>query len=99
MIVWGGCPSTGIHFCDTSLNPGGRYCAQSGSPTITLSAAGRKVGGINTVRLTWSEGTSANIDGYRSNVRITTTTNMGAYTDSTGDPGRARYTYWVCEAG
>ena len=32
---------------------------------ITLSAAKRKVGGINTVRLTWSGATSANIDVYR----------------------------------
>src|SRR6266545_4771452 len=41
----------------------------SGTPTptptpvpITLSAAGRKVGGINTVRLTWSGATSTNIN-------------------------------------
>src|SRR4029450_7532685 len=99
MIVWGGCASTGIHFCDTSLNTGGRYCAQSCSPTITLSAAGRKGGGINTVRPPWSEAISANIDVYRNNVLITTTTNTGTYTDSTGDTGRARYTYRVCEAG
>ena len=66
---------------------------------ITLSAAGRKVGGINTVRLTWSGATSANIDVYRDNVVIVTTANDGSYTDSTGDTGRARYTYKVCEAG
>jgi N-acetylneuraminic acid mutarotase len=99
MIVWGGCTSTGIHFCDTSLNTGGRYCAQSGSPTITLSAAGRKVGGINTVRLTWDGSTSTHIDVYRNNVLIATTPNDEQYDDSTGDTGRARYTYRVCEAG
>jgi serine protease len=27
------------------------------------------------------------------------TANDGHYTDSTGDTGRARYMYWVCEAG
>ena len=66
---------------------------------ITLSAAGRKIGGINTVRLTWNGATSSNIDVYRNSVLITTVPNTGTYTDSTGDTGRARYTYQVCEAG
>src|SRR6266704_3079070 len=66
---------------------------------ITLSAAKRKVNGINTVRLTWSGATSTNIDVYRNAVLIVTTANDGSYTDSTGDTGRARYTYRVCEAG
>jgi len=30
---------------------------------------------------------------------IVTTPNDGSYTDSTGDTGRARYMYMVCEAG
>jgi serine protease AprX len=78
----------------------------SGTPTptptpgpITLSAAGRKVGGINTVRLNWSGAISANVDAYRNNVLIVTTANDGLYVDSTGDTGRARYTYRVCQAG
>src|SRR5438093_1929025 len=80
----------------------------SGTPTptptptpqpITLSASGRKVGGINTVRLTWSGATSANIDVNRDGMLIVTTANDGDYIDSTGDTGRARYTYRVCEAG
>jgi serine protease AprX len=78
----------------------------SGTPTptptpgaITLSAAGRKVQGINTVRLNWSGATSTNVDAYRNNVLIVTTANDGLYVDSTGDTGRARYTYRVCEAG
>jgi len=66
---------------------------------ITLSAAGRKVNGINTVRLTWGGATSTNVDVYRNAVVIVTTANDGSYTDSTGDTGRARYTYKVCEAG
>jgi len=66
---------------------------------ITLSAAGHKVGGINTVHLTWSGATSANIDVYRDRVVIATVPNTGTYTDSTGDTGRARYTYKVCEPG
>jgi hypothetical protein len=66
---------------------------------ITLSAAGRKVNGINTVRLTWSGATSTNVDVYRNGVVIVTTANDGSHTDSTGDTGRARYRYQVCEAG
>jgi len=66
---------------------------------ITLSAAGRKVGGINTVRLRWSGATSTNIDVYRDGIVIATVPNTGVYTDSTGDTGRARYTYKVCAAG
>ena len=92
MIVWGG-------FDGSDLNTGGRYCAQAGSPTITLSVSGRKVHGINTARLTWSGATSTDIDIYRDDVLIVTTLNDGSYTDSTGDTGRARYTYQVCEAG
>jgi serine protease AprX len=66
---------------------------------ITLSASGRKVGGINTSRLTWSGATSTNIDVYRNGAVIATVPNTGTYTDSTGDTGRARYTYKVCVAG
>jgi photosystem II stability/assembly factor-like uncharacterized protein len=70
-----------------------------GEPSpITLSAARRKVGGINTVRLTWSGANSANIDVYRDAALIVTTANDGSYIDSTGDTGRARYRYRVCEA-
>jgi hypothetical protein len=66
---------------------------------ITLSGSGRKVGGINTVRLTWSGATSTNIDVYRNGVLVATVPNNGQYDDSTGDTGRAQYTDRVCEAG
>ncbi|HEX3231268.1 MAG TPA: S8 family serine peptidase [Pyrinomonadaceae bacterium] len=66
---------------------------------ITLSAVGRKVNGINTARLTWTGATSNQVDVFRNNVLIVTTANDGSHTDSTGDTGRARYTYKVCEAG
>jgi len=67
---------------------------------ITLSASGRKVNGVNTVDLTWSPfGTSIFIDAYRNGAVVATTPNDGAYTDSTGQKGRATYTYRVCEAG
>jgi hypothetical protein len=87
------------------------WCHFSGTPTptppptptpepITLSAQGHKVQGINTVRLTWSGATSTNIDVYRNGAPpIATVPNTGVYTDSTGDTGRAIYTYRVCEAG
>ena len=93
MIVWGGIDMDG-----NRLNTGSRYCTQSGSP-FTLSGAGRKVQGQNSVRLTWSGATSTNIDVYRNSALVVTTPNDGSYTDSTGDTGRARYTYRVCEAG
>jgi N-acetylneuraminic acid mutarotase len=93
MIVWGGNTET-----PADLNTGGRYCAAAAVP-FTLSAAKRKVGGINTVRLTWSGATSNNIDVYRDGMPIVRTANDGSYVDSTGDTGRARYTYRVCEAG
>ena len=64
-----------------------------------LSAARHRVEGINTVLLTWSGATSADIDVYRDSVLITTTPNDGNYDDSTGDTGQARYQYRVCEAG
>jgi serine protease len=51
------------------------------------------------VRLIWNGATSTNIDVYRDNVLIVTTANDGSYRDSTGDSGRDRYTYQVCEAG
>jgi N-acetylneuraminic acid mutarotase len=92
MVVWGG------EDYPVDLNTGGRYCAQAG-PAITLDTAARKVAGINTVGLTWSGATSTDIDVYRDSVLIVTTANDGSYRDSTGDTGRARYTYQVCEAG
>jgi hypothetical protein len=57
------------------------------------------VEGINTVRLRWTGATSTNIDVYRDRGVIATVRNTGSYTDSTGDTGRAKYTYKVCEAG
>jgi hypothetical protein len=93
VITWGGYNLEAGVF----LNTGGRYCAQT--EPITLSAAGRKVGGINKVRLTWSGANSSNVDVYRDRALIVTTANDGSYVDSTGDTGRARYTYEVCEAG
>jgi len=77
----------------------GSFEVQTQTVAIQLQASGRKVGGINTSRLTWSGATSNNMDVYREGVVIATVPNTGAYTDSTGTTGRARFTYKVCEAG
>jgi hypothetical protein len=67
---------------------------------ITLTGNGRKIGGINTSRLTWSGATSANVDVRRQGAGvIATTPNDGRYDDSTGTTGQASFTYKVCEAG
>ena len=50
------------------------------------------------MRLSWSGANSNNVDVNRDGVVIATVPNTGTYTDSTGDTGRARYTYEVCEA-
>jgi hypothetical protein len=77
----------------------GSFEVQTQTVAIDLRALGRKVGGINTVRLTWTGATSNNIDVNRNGIVIATVPNTGTYIDSTGDTGRARYTYEVCEAG
>jgi len=52
------------------------------------------------VDLSWSGATSASVDIYRNGVVIATVpSNPGSYTDSTGQKGRATFTYQVCEAG
>src|SRR5262249_26454751 len=67
---------------------------------ITLTASGRKVHGIDTVNLSWSGATSANVDIYRNGAIIATVPNTpSSYTDSTGQRGHATFTYKVCEAG
>ena len=84
------------NFGDTVLNSAELY---DPGIAITLSARGRKINGINTVRLTWTGAISTNTDVYRDGVVIATVPNTGTYTDSTGTAGRARFTYKVCEAG
>jgi len=66
---------------------------------VTLSARGKKVGEINTSRLTWSGAVSNNVDVNRDGVVIATTPNDGLYDDSTDTNGQATFTYKVCEAG
>lgn len=77
----------------------GSFEVQTQTVAIDLTAVGRKVVGINTVRLTWSGATSNSIDVFRDGTVVATVPNTGTYVDSTGETGRARYTYKVCEAG
>jgi N-acetylneuraminic acid mutarotase len=110
MIVWGGYDlfplSTGGRYCahsgptptpTPSVTPTATATPTPGQ--IMLRAKKKRIEGINTVRLQWRGATSANIDVYRNNVLIVTTPNDGQYDDSTGDTGRARYVYRVCQAG
>jgi hypothetical protein len=100
MIVWGG-------YISGYLSSGGRYCAQSGSPTptptpgeIILRATGRRVQSRHTVDLSWNGANSANIDIFRDGVVIAAVPNNGVYTDAIGvRGGNARYIYKVCDAG
>jgi hypothetical protein len=67
---------------------------------IVMTASGRRVQRRQTVDLTWSPVTSANIDIYRDGVVIATVPNNGSYKDFIGvRGGNVRYTYKVCEAG
>jgi hypothetical protein len=66
---------------------------------ITLTAEGRRVQGVNTVDLSWEGATSDQIAVFRDGELIATVPNDGSYTDSTGDRGKATYTYSVCESG
>ncbi|MHC9512079.1 S8 family serine peptidase [Kangiella sp. M94] len=73
--------------------------ADTGGGNLSLSASGYKVKGRHSVDLTWSGAASANVDIYRDGQLLTTTSNDGAYTDSTNNRGGAVYSYQVCEAG
>src|SRR4029453_6512910 len=74
---------------------------------ITLRAEGRKVNGVDTVRLTWSGASSSQVDIYRCVQQlngcdpavIATAPNDGRYIDSTRHTGPADVRYRVCEAG
>jgi hypothetical protein len=60
---------------------------------------GYKVKGIQMADLTWSGATSGNVDVFRNNSMITTTTNDGFHTDNINNRGGGSYTYRVCEEG
>jgi PKD repeat protein len=66
---------------------------------ITLSASGYKTKGIPKVDLTWSGATGTNVDVFRNGVKVTTTANDGAHTDTLAKGSAGTFTYKVCQAG
>ena len=52
---------------------------------------------VDTAELRWSGATTASVDVYRNSVRIATTANDGAHSDSLGKNVRGSYSYRVCE--
>ena len=65
---------------------------------ITLAVTTRKVRGDRFADLAWSGATSANVDVYRNNAIVATTTNDGTHTDP-APKGANSFTYRVCNAG
>jgi hypothetical protein len=66
---------------------------------ITLSVTARKVRGTGYADLAWSGATSDDIEIYRDDVKVATTSNDGAYTDGPIGKGGGSATYKVCGAG
>ncbi|HEV8683150.1 MAG TPA: IPT/TIG domain-containing protein [Actinomycetota bacterium] len=67
-------------------------------PTISLTARGYKVKGLEKADLSWSGPSGASFDLYRSGTKIATVQTT-AYTDNINTRGSATYTYRVCEVG
>ncbi len=69
------------------------------SGSITLTATGYKVQGLQKADLEWSGATGTSVEIYRDGVLITTTDNDGLYTDNINNRGGGSYDYQVCEVG
>lgn len=69
-------------------------------PTISLSAAGRKVKGVEYVDLTWSGASGSYVDLWRNGTIVSRPANNATgttrYTDNTGAKGGHTFTYKVC---
>jgi hypothetical protein len=72
---------------------------QTTASALALTARSYKVKNQKRVDLGWSGGGMTTVDVYRNNVRVTTTGNDGAYTDSLGNKSSGTFTYKVCETG
>jgi PKD repeat protein len=73
-------------------------------PSITLTANGSKVKGVQQVDLSWTGATTSTVDLYRNGAVIAspannTTTKSGTYHDNLNRKGSATYQYKVCQAG
>ena len=72
----------------------------SSGGSMTLSAIGYKVKGLQKVDLNWNGPPSTNFHIYRNGSKITSTANDGYYTDNINKRGNTgSYTYKVCEQG
>ena len=65
--------------------------------TNTLTATGYKERGVKKADLAWSDVTFTYVTIYRNGSLITTTANIGSYTDIIGRGGGSSYTYKVCK--
>lgn len=66
---------------------------------FSATGSGYKVKGLQKADLKWIGATSAWIDIYRNDARVTTAQNTGSYSDNINQKGSGAYTYRVCEAG
>ena len=86
----GGLPGSAVIVVNVQLPPP--------PPPYTLSVVGRKVKGKRFADLTWSGAAGASVDVFRNTVKVVTTPNDGAYTDSPPSKGTT-FTYRVCNIG
>ena len=77
---------------------GGEVTPPPSGDDITLSLNGYKSKGVKKVDLSFNGANSADVDIYRNNSKITTTSNDGSYTDTITSKGGGSFTYEVCEA-
>lgn len=68
-------------------------------PSLSLTAVGYKVRGLQKADLTWSGAASASVDIYRNGTVIAVTANDGFHTDEINRNGNGAYIYKVCETG
>jgi hypothetical protein len=73
--------------------------ATTPSSSITLSARGYKVKGLQRVDLSWAGASSTSIAIIRNDVQLLTTANDGRETDLVNRKGAGSYTYKVCDSG
>jgi PKD repeat protein len=69
------------------------------SGSITLTASGYKVRGLQKADLTWSGAGSSSVDVFRDGAKLVTTANDGFHTDNINARGGGSYSYRICEAG
>ncbi|KPK53598.1 MAG: hypothetical protein AMS22_07185 [Thiotrichales bacterium SG8_50] len=71
----------------------------SAGGALSLTATGYKVQGLQKADLTWSGGTTVDVEIYRDGQLITTVPNNGSYTDHINLKGSGTYNYEICELG